>query len=160
LTYDAFGSYGHPDHLQAQRVTNVAFEAAGEPRLYPDLGLAPWQPSKLYYLASPRNVMVKAMNTARAAGIPGPWDNPAMNIENFGTPDELITARIDVHPYMENKMQAIRAHKTQIAPDNFVFMLPAEYRENFLGYEHFVLARRAPAQRTGALEEHLFADIL
>ena len=157
VTYDPFGSYGHPDHIQAQRVTNVAFEAAGEPRCFPELNMEPWQAARLYYTAMPRSFMVQAMEAMKASGAPGPWDNPAMNSAIMGTADELITTRVDVRAYIDNKMKAFAAHKTQIAPDSFVFTLPAEQREQALGYEYFVLARRAITKHEGALEEDLLA---
>ncbi|MBV9614827.1 MAG: N-acetyl-1-D-myo-inositol-2-amino-2-deoxy-alpha-D-glucopyranoside deacetylase [Ktedonobacteraceae bacterium] len=159
-TYDAFGAYGHPDHIQAHRVTNTAFEAAGEPRCFPELGLASWQPAKLYYTAMPRSFMVRMMEEARQSGEPGPWNNPAMNTAIMGTPDEILTTRIDVRNYIEDKMKAFTAHKTQIAPDNFVFTLPPEVREQVFGYEYFVLARRAIAKHDGPLEHDLLEGIV
>ena len=160
VTYDAFGTYGHPDHIQAQRVTNAAFEAAGEPRCFPELDMEPWQPAKLYYTAMPRSFMVKMMEEAKQAGEAGPWNNPAMNTAIMGTPDEIITTRIDARNYIENKMRAFAAHKTQIAPDSFVFTIPAEIREQSFGYEYFVLARSAIAKHTGPLEQGLLEGLL
>ncbi len=160
VTYDAFGTYGHPDHIQAQRVTNAAFDAAGEPRCFPELGLDPWQPSKLYYTAMPRSFMVKMMEEAKQAGEAGPWNNPAMNTAIMGTPDEFLTTRVDVRNYVEDKMKAFAAHKTQIAPDSFVFTIPAEMRAQVFGYEYFVLARRAIPRHDGPLEQSLLGDVL
>jgi N-acetyl-1-D-myo-inositol-2-amino-2-deoxy-alpha-D-glucopyranoside deacetylase len=160
VTYDAFGGYGHPDHIQAHRITNAAFEAAGEPRCFPELGLESWQPSRLYYTAMPRSFIVRAMEEAKASGTPGSWDNPAMNTAIMGTPDEIITTRIDVRAYLENKMRAFAAHKTQIAPDSFVFTLPDEQREQALGYEYFVLARSAIAKHDGALGKDFLASFV
>lgn len=160
VTYDAFGSYGHPDHIQAQRVTNAAFEAAGEPRCFPELGLEPWQPSKLYYTAMPRSFMVQMMEEAKQSDADGPWNNPAMNTAIMGTPDEILTTRVDVRDYIESKMKAFAAHKTQIAPDSFVFTIPAEVRDQIFGYEYFVLARRAISKHDGPLEQDLLGDVL
>jgi LmbE family N-acetylglucosaminyl deacetylase len=36
-----YGGYGHPDHIQVNRVTVAAFHAAGNPTQYPELGLPP-----------------------------------------------------------------------------------------------------------------------
>ncbi|MEI6044740.1 MAG: PIG-L family deacetylase, partial [Chloroflexota bacterium] len=55
-TYEPFGGYGHPDHVQVHRVSVAAFAAAGEPRLYSELGLEAWQPQKLYYTLIPRSL--------------------------------------------------------------------------------------------------------
>ncbi|GCE30262.1 mycothiol S-conjugate amidase [Dictyobacter alpinus] len=159
VTYDAFGGYGHPDHIQANRITNAAFDAAGEPRCYPELNLPPWQPSRLYYTAMPRSFMVQAMKAAQESGEPGPWNNPEMNTAIMGTPDEQISTRIDVRKYIDKKIQALTAHKTQIAPDNFVFTLPEEQRKQMLGYEHFVLVRSAIASHHGELEQELFTNL-
>ncbi|MBO0792536.1 MAG: PIG-L family deacetylase, partial [Ktedonobacteraceae bacterium] len=156
VTYDPFGSYGHPDHIQAHRVTLAAFEAAGEARCFPELQMEAWQPAKLYYAVSSRSGMASGIKAMREQGIPGPWDNPDMNLDLMGTPDYLITTRIDVRAHNEQKIQAFRAHKTQIAPDGFMFTLPEEARQNFLGYEHFMLAHRAPASHSGDLEQDLF----
>jgi N-acetyl-1-D-myo-inositol-2-amino-2-deoxy-alpha-D-glucopyranoside deacetylase len=158
-TYDAFGGYGHPDHIQAHRITVVAFDAAGDPRCFPELEGEAWQPSKLYYTAMSRSSIIQMVRAAQAAGTPGPWDNPSMNFEAMGTADELITTRVDVRDYHENKMQAFRAHKTQIDLDSFMFNMPVEQRRGAFGYEHFVLARSFPAVRTGKLEEDVFAGL-
>ncbi len=158
-TYDAFGGYGHPDHIQAHRITLAAFDAAGDPRCFPDLPGEAWQATKLYYIAMPRSFIVQAMKEAQASGMPGPWDNPAMKTALMGTADELITTRFDVRDYIENKMQAFMAHKTQIAPSNFMFTLPGEQRIQALGYEYFVLARHALTAHSGELEQDLFAGL-
>jgi N-acetyl-1-D-myo-inositol-2-amino-2-deoxy-alpha-D-glucopyranoside deacetylase len=158
MTYDAFGGYGHPDHLQANRITNAAFEAAADARYFPESGFEPWQPSKLYYTVSSRTAMVQMINAAREAGIPGFWDNPNVKIEEVvGVPDEMITTRLNVRPYLENKVQAIRAHKTQIADEGFFFIKNEEMREKFLGHEYFILARSTIDQRTH--EDDLFAGL-
>jgi N-acetyl-1-D-myo-inositol-2-amino-2-deoxy-alpha-D-glucopyranoside deacetylase len=158
-TYDAFGGYGHPDHIQSHRITVVAFDAAGDPRCFPELEHEAWQPSKLYYTAIPRSSIIQMVKAAKAAGTPGPWDNPEMNFEAMGTPDELITTRIDVRDYFANKMQAFRAHRTQIDLANFMFNMPTERLHDAFGYEHFVLVRSIPTQPAGVVEQDLFAGI-
>ena len=40
--------YAHPDHVRVHEVSVLAFERAGDPEWYPELG-EPWQPLKLYY---------------------------------------------------------------------------------------------------------------
>ena len=68
ITYDENGGYGHPDHIQAHRVAVAAFEKSGDPDYEPDLGV-PWQPSKLYYTAIPRNQFREGMQALRDRGI-------------------------------------------------------------------------------------------
>jgi N-acetyl-1-D-myo-inositol-2-amino-2-deoxy-alpha-D-glucopyranoside deacetylase len=159
-TYEPFGGYGHPDHVQAHRVTRVAFEAAGEARMYPDLGLAAWQPGKLYYTAISRSFFQRAAAEMRAKGIDGPWNNPEMDTDTWGVPDDQITTIFDVRDYVPAKMAAFAAHKTQIAPNNFMFTIPEDMRREGLGYEYFVLAQSdLPAITSGDKEHDLFAGL-
>ncbi len=139
--YDPFGGYGHPDHIQAHRVAVIAFDAAGDDRFFPELDLAAWQPLKLYYSVIPRGAFLKAAEQMRARGIAGPWNNPELDLSTWGTPDEQLTTVCDVTGYLDHKVNAFRAHQTQIAPDNFAFTLPPDLRTQALGQEWYVLAK-------------------
>ena len=60
-TYNAFGGYGHPDHIRTHDVAVRAFDRAGDAAWYPEqldgTGLeTPWAPSKLYEQAMPASV--------------------------------------------------------------------------------------------------------
>src|SRR3954447_20185807 len=49
VTYpDEQTRYPHPDHLRVHEISMIAFDAAGDPDRYAELG-EPWQPLKLYY---------------------------------------------------------------------------------------------------------------
>lgn len=48
LTFDAFGGYGHPDHIYMHKATTRAFHAASDATQFPDAG-EPYAPQKLYY---------------------------------------------------------------------------------------------------------------
>src|SRR5271156_2430386 len=80
VTYDENGFYGHPDHIQANRVTHAALTASGVP-------------AKLYYTAVARSALRGFRDVRAQAGV----EPPAAVEENpdFGTPDELITTVID-----------------------------------------------------------------
>ena len=159
-TYNQFGGYGHPDHVQAHRVTTIAFEAAGDKRMYPELGLEPWQPSKLYYSVLPRSFFRRVSEEMRKQGINGPWNNPEMETDEWGDPEEQITTQFDVSDYVEQKINAFRAHKTQIAPDNFMFVIPEDWRREGLGQEWFSLVRNIlPFSGNGSIERDLFAGL-
>jgi LmbE family N-acetylglucosaminyl deacetylase len=96
----------------------------------------------------------------RERGVDGPWNNPNMNTDLMGTPDELLSTCVDVRAHIEQKIQAFRAHRTQIAPDSFMFTLPPEQRELSLGYEYFTLARDYTNRRTGLYEQDVLAGIV
>ena len=52
VTYDQFGGYGHPDHIQAHRVATYGVALAAAPSYRPDLGEA-WDVPKVYWTALP-----------------------------------------------------------------------------------------------------------
>lgn len=136
------GSYGHPDHIKANRITVAAFHAAGDPARYPEQGLAPWQPSKLYYTAFARGWFPAIAHRLEELGIPSPFarrdNNDPTTVERpFGTPDELITAVLDVSSYADIKRRALQAHRTQMGPEQFFMRIPAEHWAEFFGQESF-----------------------
>jgi len=161
VTYNPWGGYGHPDHVQAHRVTVAAFSAAGDKRFYPNLDLEPFAPSKLYYTAIPRRTLIAAAEEAQKRGIDGPWNNPAFEIEEFADPDELLTTVYDGREYFEAKKKAFAAHKTQIAPNNFMFTMPEDMMREGMGHEYFQLSlgKIGPTDPTDKMEHDLFADL-
>jgi mycothiol conjugate amidase Mca len=156
VTYDEKGGYHHPDHIMAHRITAAAFDAAGDPNRYPESGPT-WQPSKLYYTAIPLSQMLQMEQYFRSVGITSPFERADLNPEAFGTPDEIITTRIDVREYLPRKMEALTCHRTQIAADSFFFKIPEEFAREGFGYEHFVRARSLVPAPTP--ENDLFAGL-
>ena len=147
VTYDEFGGYGHPDHVQAHNVAVVAYAAAGDERLYPEEGVAAWQPQKLYYASFLRAFFAVISAEMKARGIDSGWNNPDLDnlsvdaiIEKFRAQTQRITTRVDVRDHLDQKRAALRAHRTQIKPDNFFFTLPDDIARKGLGYEYFALA--------------------
>ena len=55
VTYDENGFYGHPDHIQANRITHAALEESGIP-------------AKLYYTAIPRSAIKGFREVAGRSG--------------------------------------------------------------------------------------------
>ena len=157
ITYNEVGGYGHPDHIQAHRVTIAAFEAAGDPGRYPDAGPA-WQPAKLYYTALPISLLrmgydaLKEMGEETPFGVTSPDDLP------FGDPDETITTRIDARDFLDAKTDAMRAHRTQILVDGPFFALSNHIGQREFGLEHYRLIRGTPPA-PGVVEEDLFAGL-
>jgi N-acetyl-1-D-myo-inositol-2-amino-2-deoxy-alpha-D-glucopyranoside deacetylase len=157
ITYNENGGYGHPDHIQAHRVTVAAYDAAADPARYPDAG-EPWQISKLYYAALPKSFLrmgweaLKEMGEEAPFGVTSPDDLP------FGDPDETVTTRIDARDYLDAKMDAMRAHATQIEVDGPFFALSNNVGQRAFGYEHFRLIRGSRPSGD-VVEEDLFAGI-
>jgi N-acetyl-1-D-myo-inositol-2-amino-2-deoxy-alpha-D-glucopyranoside deacetylase len=161
VTYNEWGGYGHPDHVQAHRVTVAAFHAAGEPRFYPDLELPAWKPSKLYYTLVPKSLFSQAAKMAKELNIDGPWNNPEFDAAAImGDADELVTTRIDSRQYFDVKKKALVAHKTQISPDNFMLKMPDEMMREGMGVESFHLAHgKLVVNPETGLEDDIFAGL-
>lgn len=73
LTYDEFGSYGHPDHIKCNVITHRAYDLSGDPTFAPELG-EPWAPLKLYYTHWNEEGWLKAREMMKERGIKSPWD--------------------------------------------------------------------------------------
>ena len=146
ITYDDNGLYGHPDHIQAHRITLAAAEQTGIPQ-------------KFYEIAFPLSMMKAFAEMQRQAALAEGKEPPEPEGEaqaEFGTPDELITTIVDVSPGWEAKKAAILAHQSQMANFDFLKMDEDLVKAAF-GVEYFV--RRF--DRTGAPvpESDLFAGI-
>ncbi|MET8425547.1 PIG-L family deacetylase [Nocardia sp. NPDC004860] len=119
VTYDENGNYGHPDHIQANRVAVAAAAAT-------DI------PDKLYYTALPRESSSEMFADLRVRGLID-FEPP----DNFGTPMDQITTVMDVAPYTRRKIKALEAHASQ--SDSVPFLqLPAELQHTIFATESFV----------------------
>jgi N-acetyl-1-D-myo-inositol-2-amino-2-deoxy-alpha-D-glucopyranoside deacetylase len=149
VTYDANGAYGHPDHIQAHRVTLRAHELTG-------------QAAKLYATAMPRSVLARASELPEDSWFIRSTD-PDRGISNHGVPDDQVTTEIDAAAYLDAKKAAMRAHETQITVDGDYFALSNEIGRRILGQEYYSqLAgpRTEPSPQHGAedrYERDLFA---
>jgi N-acetyl-1-D-myo-inositol-2-amino-2-deoxy-alpha-D-glucopyranoside deacetylase len=161
VTYDSSGGYGHPDHIQAHRVTVAAFDVAGDPMYEPELG-EPWQPSKLYWSAVPRSVLQAGIDLLREAGdLSGFFGVESADDLPFGVPDEEVTTAVDASDHLEAKVAAMRAHRTQIAVDGPFFALSNNIGQRAFGIEHYTLGRgeRGPGSGPHEWEDDLFAGL-
>ena len=160
VTYDDNGGYGHPDHVQAHRVTVAAYDAAADPSYAPQLG-EPWQASKLYWTAVPRSVLQAGIDLLKESGDTGFFGADRAEDLPFGVPDEMVTTEIDASEHLEAKVAAMRAHKTQIAVDGPFFALSNNVGQRAFGVEHFILGRgeRGPGAGELGREDDLFAGL-
>ena len=160
VTYDERGGYGHPDHVQAHRVTVAAFDAAGDPAYAPELG-EPWRASKLYWTAVPKSVLQAGIDALKEAGETDFFGVDSADELPFGNPDDEVTTEIDARQHLEAKVAAMRAHRTQIAVDGPFFALSNRVGMQAFGLEHYVLARgeRGPGDGAQGREADLFGGV-
>jgi LmbE family N-acetylglucosaminyl deacetylase len=143
VTYDEYGFYGHPDHIQANRVTQAALNEWGVP-------------TKLYYTAIAKSRLRGFRQMLDEAGIEV---GPPPEVEedpNFGTEDELITTVIDCSAVTDRKYASLEAHASQ-GENIFFLQMGQELFAQVMGSESFVRV----LDSTGAPvpEDDLFAGL-
>jgi LmbE family N-acetylglucosaminyl deacetylase len=123
ITYDENGGYGHPDHIQAHRVTMAAVALTDGP-------------AKVYWSTVPRSWMSKVAEHMREMG--AGWEEPDVSeLPPIGLPDEQITTWIDTTGVSDQKYEALAAHASQ--GDGALFLsLGRERFGQLMGTEAFV----------------------
>jgi len=160
VTYDQFGNYGHPDHIQAHRVAMYAAQLAAVPSYRKDLG-APHDIAKIYWSAMSESRMRDGLRRLREAGDATSFEG--MDPEGplpMTTPDEDLAAVVDAGAYAEQKMAALAAHATQITTDGPFFALSNNLGNEVMAVEYFRLAKGTPGPvGEDGLEHDLFAGL-
>jgi N-acetyl-1-D-myo-inositol-2-amino-2-deoxy-alpha-D-glucopyranoside deacetylase len=161
VTYDEFGNYGHPDHIQAHRVATYATALAAVPSYRPDLGPA-WDIAKLYWGAMSMNRMREGLRALRAAGDTTSFEgmDPDGEMPPFMVPDDQLSAVVVADDFADAKIRAMKAHATQISVDGPFFALSNNIGNQVWGTEYYRLAKgvQGPTNEDG-LETDLFAGL-
>ncbi len=132
VTYNEKGTYLHPDHIMANRVTLRALQASGDARFEIGEVLEPWRPAKLYYTAIPLKRMRKMHRMVKERG-----EEPGFDPDVIGTPEEKISTVVDVREYLSQKLEALNCHQSQMNPNSILRRMSEKFREEVMGYEHF-----------------------
>ena len=132
VTYNEKGTYLHPDHIMANRVTLRAFQASGDAQFESGEALEPWQPAKLYYTAIPLERIRRMYRIVKERG-----EEPGFDPEVLGTPEDKISTVVDVREYLSRKLEALDCHQSQMNPNSVIRRMSEEMRVEAMGYEHF-----------------------
>jgi mycothiol S-conjugate amidase len=156
LTYpDEQTEYPHPDHLRVHEISMVAFDAAGNPALFPEAG-APFAPSKLYYSVWPAERFRQIHAKFLELGLESPFNEERLSRL---TRDDPYTTAIDVSGFQQVRGLALKAHATQVDPNSpFWFGLPAEVLEEIHPMDQYRLARNRVGG-TDVTEDDLFEGV-
>ena len=130
ITYDEFGGYGHPDHIQAHRVAMRAAELVKDR----------FDIRKIYWNTMPRSVIQSGIDAMKAQGSDFFGAESADDLP-FAKPDELVTSHVDGNDYVDKKMAAMAAHPTQIALDGPFFALSNQIGLTVWGHEYYTLVK-------------------
>lgn len=139
-TYDDFGGYGHPDHIQAHRVTTYAIALAESPSFKPELGEA-WSVAKVYWTAFPKSRIAKGIAKLKEIGDESEFASMDPDDIPFAVDDSVITTVIDGAAFTQAKFAALTAHKTQVTTDSGFFALSNNLGLEIFSEEHFRLVR-------------------
>jgi N-acetyl-1-D-myo-inositol-2-amino-2-deoxy-alpha-D-glucopyranoside deacetylase len=160
VTYDQFGNYGHPDHVQAHRVAHYGADLAAARSYRPDLGEA-WDVDKIYWVAMSASRFRDGLRALRAAGDTTTFEGmDPDNLPPFAIEDDYLDAVIEAPEHVEAKMAAMKAHRTQITEDGQFFAGGMDVSAVVWGSEFYRLVKgvRGPVEDSG-LEEDLFAGL-
>ena len=149
VTYDPDGGYGHPDHIQAHRVTMAALDPAADPGFAPELG-APWRVPKVYWTVLARSMIQSAVD----AGVLASVDDAPTSL-----PDEEITAVVDGREHHSLKYDAIRAHRSQVDLEQGVLATIVPMPEFAVESYLLVHGDRGPGSGPHGWEDDLFAGL-
>ena len=155
VTYDEFGGYGHPDHIQAHRVAMRAAELASDAKFGTG---EPWEISKIYWNTMPKSVIQEGIDKMKEIGSTFFGAESADDLP-FAKPDELVTTLIDGTDFIAEKMKAMAAHPTQIELDGPFFALSNNLGNQVWGHEYYTLVKGEKSAKVDAKgrEVDLFA---
>jgi N-acetyl-1-D-myo-inositol-2-amino-2-deoxy-alpha-D-glucopyranoside deacetylase len=151
ITYDEFGGYGHPDHIKANQVAMLAAELASNQG---------WKISKIYWNTMPKSVIQMGIDKMKEVGSSFFGADSVEDLP-FAKPDELVTSVIKAPDYVEQKLEAMKAHETQISIDGPFFALSNNLGLSVWADEYYTLVKgekSKPFDESGR-EIDLFAGV-
>ena len=137
ITYDDFGGYGHPDHIQAHRVAMRAAE------------LSVWQIQKIYWNTMPKSVIAQGIEKMKEIGSDF-FGAETVDDLPFAKDDSFVTTLIDGNAFVDAKMNAMKAHETQISLDGPFFALSNNLGLQVWGHEYYTLVK---GEKRGPFDE-------
>ena len=133
VTFGPDGLYWHPDHIYVhERVTEAVAQLA------PD-------PPALYYVVFPQDLMKNVLELAQAHAPADEelslWD---IDADAFGAYAPAPTLVVDVSGYVGRKLDALRAHRSQVGSRSPFWWLTSETAAPLLGREFFAKSAATP----------------
>ena len=156
--------YPHPDHLRVNEISELAFDAAGDPDKYPHGGDA-WQPSRLCYVRWSVKRMRATHDKFLELGLESPFSDERMarmlkaeELDVAASDPKRPTITVDVSDRASVTREALLAHATQVDPNSpHWFGLPPEVADRLYPFEEYEVARDLTGRHGGG--DDLFAGI-
>ncbi|MGV9212256.1 PIG-L family deacetylase [Micromonospora sp. RB23] len=127
VTYDENGFYGHPDHIQAHRITMAAVAQTDVP-------------AKVYWTTVPRTAFEEFGRVMKELGVEWAEPDESSDMPELGLPDDEITTWVDTRAQGPQKFAALAAHASQ-TENIFFLQLGQERFTELMGVETFVRVR-------------------
>jgi LmbE family N-acetylglucosaminyl deacetylase len=145
VSYNEEGGYNHPDHIQASRVTMAAAERTGIPK-------------KIYLTAMRGNRFARMREILVEQGVelPPTPERPPEWVKKMEAQEARINAVVNIEPYVERKLEALRTHASQIQ-DSFWSKIPHEVMVEVFAEESFIRSYDTTGAPTP--EDDLFAGL-
>ncbi|MEY3635644.1 MAG: hypothetical protein RL147_73 [Actinomycetota bacterium] len=128
ITYDEFGGYGHPDHIQAHRIAMRASE------------ISDWKIQKIYWNTMPKSVLAQGIAKMKEVGSDF-FGAETVDDLPFAKDDAFVTTLIDGSKFVDQKLAAMKAHETQISLDGPFFALSNNLGLQIWGDEYYTLVK-------------------
>lgn len=160
ITYNPIGGYGHPDHIQAHRVAMYAVLLAGVPSYRRDLGPA-WTVPRVLWNTMRRTRLIAGIKALREAGDTETWKgfDPEAEDMPLVSDDADVAAVIDGTRWIDRKLDAMRAHATQISEDGPFFAASRVLGESQWSEEAYLFAAGVPFPESDGWTDDLFAGL-
>jgi mycothiol S-conjugate amidase len=158
ITHDPHGGYGHPDHIHVCEATTAAFTRLAESG-YSANGDSRRAPAKLYYTAFDKRLIRYVVRVMPLIGqdptaIGRNKDINFVEIAQWETP---VNARIDIRPFLPQKLSASKAHVSQYSGgSSFLKVVPPFLRKRWSSHDMFSRAYPVPTEK---IERDLFAGV-
>ena len=156
--------YPHPDHLRVNEISEVAFDAAGDPDRFPAAG-PPWQPLRLCYVRWSVKRIRAMHDKFLELGMESPFSDERMKRlldseadaaqgDQSGRPHVTV----DIRGHASVMRDALLAHATQVDPTSpHWFGLPTEVADELYPYDEYEIARDLTGVDSAA--DDLFAGL-
>jgi mycothiol S-conjugate amidase len=139
ITFNAYGGYGHPDHIACHRATKHALRSANDPNT--PLQLAPFAPERLYYTTFSPWFLRFGILLSRISGRDPRQSGDNGDVDALRILEELTptTTSIVCDAFLEQKEAAWASHRSQFEQSAMarIQRIPRSLRRRFLGVEHF-----------------------
>ena len=149
--------YPHPDHLRVNEISEIAFDAAGDPERYPEAGPA-WQPARLCYIRW-SVARIRAMHDKfLELGLESPYQDErfkrmleSAESDHAQVPQDRPRVTVDITGHTSVMREALLAHATQVDPNSrHWFGLPPEVADTVYPVEEYEVARDLTTTGPGA----------